>query len=175
MSLMNLVLYPDAPLLDKAEDITEFGPKLEKTAKDMLQTMYAYEGVGLAGPQVGLQKRIFVMHEPDAEPLCLINPEIVDLDGEQLGEEGCLSLPEVYAPVKRAQRLKVRALDPRGRKMEWTAEDLAARIILHENDHLDGVCFVDRLDIITRQDKLSEWQEIRERLVSPSGSRAQSR
>lgn len=168
MALMNLVLYPDAPLKDTAEPFveSELGAETRQLARDMLETMYAHDGVGLAGPQVGLSKRIFVMHEPDGEPMALVNPEIYERDGTMTGDEGCLSLPDLYAPVQRASRIRVRALDPAGKPLDFEATGLLARIVQHENDHLDGVCFVERLDILTQQDKLREWDEIRQRILS---------
>jgi peptide deformylase len=167
MSILNLTLYPDDPLTRVAEPVTEFGPELARLAKDMLETMYAHEGVGLAGPQVGLARRLFVLHEPDMEPLCLVNPEISELEGREEGEEGCLSLPRIYAPVPRATRLRVQAFDPYGKALDFEARDFLARIIQHELDHLNGVVFLDRLDILTRQAKLQEWEEVRAKLMTP--------
>ncbi len=166
MSVLNMVLYPDDPLTQKAESYEEIGPELVKLKDDMVETMHAYEGVGLAGPQVGISKRIFVMQEPEQDALCLINPEILNSEGEQVGEEGCLSIPEIYADVVRADRLVVRALNEHGQTMTIEAEGYAARIILHEYDHLEGIVFLDRLDILSRQAKLSEWNEVRARVLA---------
>jgi peptide deformylase len=171
MSLMQIVWYPDAPLQERAEPVDVFGPKLRRLAENMLETMYENDGVGLAGPQVGVSRRIFVMHDPQAEPRCLVNPEIVAADGSQIGEEGCLSLPDVYAPVDRAMRVQVRAFDPMGELLEFEADGLEARIIQHENDHLDGRMFIDRLDLLSREDKLEEWLQIRERLLPQTAAR----
>jgi peptide deformylase len=167
MSILNLTLYPDDPLKRTAEPFTDLGPDLPTFAQNMVETMYAHDGVGLAGPQVGLAKRIFALHNPDTdEPMCLVNPEILERSGREEGEEGCLSLPTVYAPVPRATRILVRALDPWGAAMEFEAHDFLARIIQHEYDHLDGIIFLDRLDILTRQAKLQEWEEARARLMA---------
>lgn len=166
MSVLNMVLYPDDPLTQKAEAYDAFGPELVKLKEDMVDTMLAYEGVGLAGPQVGVSKRIFVMHEPEEEALCLINPEILSTEGEQIGEEGCLSIPEIYADVVRAECLVVRAFNEHGQTMTIEAEGYAARIILHEIDHLNGIMFLDRLDILTRQAKLAEWNDVRARVLA---------
>jgi peptide deformylase len=166
MSILNMVLYPDDPLTQKAEPYDVIGPELVALKDDMLETMQAYEGVGLAGPQIGIGKRIFVMQEPDREGLCLINPEILSKDGEQIGEEGCLSIPEIYSDVVRAERLTVRALNEHGQSMTIEAEGYAARIILHEYDHLEGIMFLDRLDILTRQAKLAEWNDVRARVLA---------
>lgn len=161
MAVRNIVLYPDAPLLQRARAYDEVTPDLALLAEDMIETMHAYEGVGLAGPQIGLQRRIFVMHEPEREPRCIINPEILDREGEEYGEEGCLSIPRVYAQVPRATRVVVRGFDERGKKVEFEARGFAARIIQHEYDHLEGICFPDRLDILTREEKLREWEQLR--------------
>jgi len=166
MSVLNMVLYPDDPLTQKAEPFDVFGPELVQLKEDMLETMHAYEGVGLAGPQIGISKRIFVMQEPEQEGLCLVNPEIVTSEGEQIGEEGCLSIPEIYSDVVRAERLIVRAFNEHGQAMNIEAEGYAARIILHEYDHLEGIVFLDRLDILTRQAKLAEWNEVRARVLA---------
>lgn len=166
MEILNLTLYPDDPLLRVAQPYTEFDDELPRLARNMLETMYAHDGVGLAGPQVGLAKRIFVYHEPDGDPMCLVNPELSELEGREEGEEGCLSLPKVYAMVPRATRMRVKAFDPFGRPLDFEARDFHARILQHENDHLNGVIFLDRLDILTRQAKLQEWEECRAKLMA---------
>ena len=166
MALLSLVLYPDSPLKDVAEPYTDFGPPALKLFDDMLDTMYAYDGVGLAGPQIGLSKRIFVAHPPDEDPFCLINPEIYEKEGSEAGEEGCLSLPEIFGEVSRATRIRVRGFDPHGEKVDWEVLDYPARIIQHECDHLEGVVFLDRLDILSRQARLSEWEEVRSRIFA---------
>ena len=168
MSILNMVLYPDDPLTQMAEPYakSEFGPDLVRLAQDMLETMETYEGVGLAGPQVGVAKRIFVLREPDGPKMCLVNPELQESDGAEEGEEGCLSLPKIYTEVTRATWLKVRAYDVYGKRHEFEAEDFLARIIQHENDHLDGIIFLDRIDVVSRQAKLQEWDEVRGRMMS---------
>ncbi len=173
MAILNLVLYPDDPLKKVAEPVEVFGPELVLLAESMFDTMYAHEGVGLAGPQIGISKRIIVCHEPEAdkEKICLVNPEIFDAEGEATDEEGCLSFPEVYAPVSRATCVRVRAFDPDGTPLEFDAQDFLARIIQHETDHLQGICFVDRLDILTRQATLHKWQEMRQALVETAPGR----
>ena len=169
MSVMNVVLYPDDPLTQKAAPFDGVGPEIAQLASDMLETMRANEGVGLAGPQVGISKRIFVMQAPDSEPLCLVNPEIVAMEGSAEGEEGCLSMPGVYSDrVPRATRIEVKALDETGAPMHFEARDFTARIIQHEYDHLEGVLFPDRLDIISRGAVLEEWNAVRRELDGQS-------
>lgn len=167
MSVLNVVLYPDDPLTRKAEPFKEIGPEVARLAADMLATMHAHEGVGLAGPQVGLSKRIFVMQAPEVDPLCLVNPEIVAMEGSEEGEEGCLSMPRVYSDrVPRATYIEVKAMDEKGAPLHFEARDFVARIIQHECDHLDGILFPDRLDIISRGVVLEEWESVRAELAA---------
>jgi peptide deformylase len=142
---------------------------LVQLAEDMLETMHAYDGVGLAGPQIGIARRIFVMQPPDGEAICLVNPEIVTMEGRVEGEEGCLSMPRVYSDrVPRATYVEVKALDPTGAPIHFEAHDFAARIIQHEYDHLEGILFPDRLDIISREAVLQEWDDVRAALDATS-------
>jgi peptide deformylase len=171
MGTFDIVLYPDDPLTTKAEPYTdaEFGPQLPQLAEDMLETMRALEGVGLAGPQIGLSKRIFVMREPEGDAMCLINPEILESEGREEGEEGCLSMPRMYSLlVPRASWIKVKARNITGEHIEFEATDFLARIIQHELDHLDGLMFFERLDIISRETVLQEWAEVRKQLTQAS-------
>ncbi|HOE67511.1 MAG TPA: peptide deformylase [Candidatus Hydrogenedentes bacterium] len=168
MASLRVVYFPDDPLTRVAQAFDAVTDDVAALAEDMLETMNAYEGVGLAGPQVGVAKRIIVVQEPKAAPMCLINPEILEMEGVEQGEEGCLSLPQVYAPVPRAAFIHVRALDHRGKRVEFEARDLLARIIQHECDHLDGLIFLDRVDVLTQQAKLREWNETREKLLLAS-------
>ena len=161
MALLDVTLYPDEPLLQEAEPITTFDASLETLAQEMFETMYHHDGVGLAGPQVGLSKQIIVMHDPDLEPMCLVNPSIYETEGEEVGEEGCLSIPSIYAPVNRATRIRVHALDLQGKAHDFEATGLLARIIQHEVDHLHGIVFLDRTDVFSREDKLREWERVR--------------
>lgn len=165
MATMDLVLYPDAPLLEKAAPVITFDAELATLAQNMIETMKVFDGVGLAAPQVGVSKRIFVVGEVDQEPFCVVNPELSDLEGKEMGEEGCLSMPRVYAPVSRATRLRLTACNERGEPIEVQAKGMLARIIQHEYDHLEGVLFPDRLDILSRETLLREWTEVRKELL----------
>ena len=172
MSVLNIVLFPDEPLTRKAEPYAQIGPEVARLAEDMVETMHAMDGVGLAGPQVGVSKRIFVYQEPDGEPRCLVNPEIVVMEGREDGEEGCLSMPRVYSDrVPRATYVRIKGLDETGAPVELEARDFLARIIQHEYDHLDGILFPERLDIISREAVLQEWQAVRAELLSGSAAR----
>lgn len=166
MAVMDVVLYPDAPLKDVAKPFESVGPEVVTLAQDMIETMHAHEGVGLAGPQVGISKRIFVLQEPDKEPMCFINPELSEMEGKEFGEEGCLSMPRVYGQVPRATRVRVKALDEHGKPVEVLATDFFARIIQHENDHLDGIMFPERMNILSRDDMYQQWEGIRESILA---------
>ena len=166
MSVLKVVYFPDDPLNQKAGAVELFNRELHKLADDMFETMHKYKGVGLAAPQIGLTKRMFVLQEPDGPEICLSNPKIVSQEGREEGEEGCLSMPEVYAQVPRATYVAVQAQDLDGNEVEFEANDFLARIIQHENDHLDGILFPERLDIFTRQEKLLEWEVVRQRMLA---------
>ena len=166
MAIRDIVLYPDDPLTQKAAPCETVGPDVAQLAADMFETMETFDGCGLAGPQVGVSKRILVLHEQEQDQrMCLVDPEITEREGSEAGEEGCLSLPHVFAMVDRATRIRVRALDERGKRLDFEATGLLARIIQHEVDHLDGVVFIDRLDILTHEAKLQEWNEVRGQLA----------
>jgi peptide deformylase len=163
MSVLEITEFPEKVLKQLGEPVEEFGGELERLVSDMFETMYAAEGVGLAAPQVGLSLRLFVM---DCEGLKLVaaNPEILSAEGEQEGEEGCLSVGKIHAPLNRAARVRLRAQDVRGRWFEREAEGLAARCFLHETDHCDGFLFLDRLsplrrDMVKRRFlKMKKWR-----------------
>jgi peptide deformylase len=155
--------YPAEVLRRKARTVKKFGPALETLAKRMFDIMYGTGGVGLAAPQVGVSKRITVIdsRQSPEEKMVLVNPSIVKREGEDALEEGCLSVPEAFGTVKRAACVDVVAQDLTGKKIRFTAEGMLARIIQHEVDHLDGHLFVDRLDVVTREQVLAEWKENR--------------
>ena len=171
MAKLKIHYYPDKVLTRRAEPVTDFGPELETLAQDMLETMDEKEGVGLAAPQVGVSKRMLVLCEPEGEPICLVNPVIEDSEGREYGEEGCLSLPQIYARVPRATHIKVSAQDLFGVPFELEANDFLARIIQHECDHLDGIVFPDRLDVFTREEVIEKWEVIRRDLTKSKGAR----
>ena len=156
--LRKIHFYGDPVLEAKCETVpeAEFGSaELKQLIDDMFETMYHAEGVGLAAPQVGERKRVFIVDtsagEDQSKRLVLVNPEIVEQQGEQLGEEGCLSVPGFREKIRRAFRVKAVARDIEGRPFEVDAEELLARAILHENDHLEGVLFLDHLSALKRE------------------------
>ena len=150
LSVFKILKYPDPILTTPAEPVTEFGPRLEQIVEEMFLTMYQERGVGLAAPQVGIGKRIFVVNcEEDQPPegeIALINPEIVSTEGEQYSDEGCLSFPGLFAKKKRPLQVTMRAQNVKGEWFEVTGQKLLARALLHERDHLDGIVFVQDLE-----------------------------
>jgi len=153
MSKLTILEFPDPRLRTKAVPVTVFDAALQQLASDMLETMYAAPGVGLAATQVNVHQRLLVadVSEQHDQPLILINPEILAKEGVGAREEGCLSVPGVFEEVQRAARIKVRSLDLRGRPFELDADDLLAVCIQHEMDHLEGKLFVDYLSEMKRQ------------------------
>ena len=157
MSLLRIAHFPEPVLLTIGKPVTEeeFGSNLERTVEDMFETMYEAGGVGLAAPQVFDSRRLFVMDVPDeagiANRLAFVNPEIIHVEGEQIGEEGCLSFPGLFQTVQRQLRVVVKAQDLRGEPFEVDLKDLAARCVLHETDHCDGIVFLDRMSTLKRQ------------------------
>jgi peptide deformylase len=155
MALLDIVKYGDPVLERPGEPVTEFDAKLKRLVSDMFETMYASRGVGLAAPQTGVSKRLFVMdctggRDPEAR-VALINPVVLNIEGEQTGDEGCLSFPGIFFPVKRSLRAVVRAQDINGEEVEFDGLDLEARCMLHETDHCDGIVFIDRTTPLKRQ------------------------
>lgn len=169
MSKLQLSYLGDAVLRRRAEPVEVIDDSLRKLAADMIETMYTQEGVGLAAPQVGVSKRMFVYDNVTVpygtDPKVLINPEIVEMEGKVRGEEGCLSIPEIKDLVDRAEKVTVAGQDLDGNELEIQADGMAARIFQHEIDHLDGVLFVDRVGEIKRNLLLAKWNKIREELV----------
>jgi peptide deformylase len=154
--IRKIVKYGDPVLETPCDPVEEFKtPELEKLVEDMFETMYDAKGVGLAAPQIGLSKRLTVIDcscgEDEDEKLVLINPRIVAAEGEQVGEEGCLSIPGFREDVKRPLRVKVHAQDTQGDWMEVEGEELLARAICHENDHLNGILFLQHISSLKRE------------------------
>ncbi len=163
---MEIVKYPDPVLRRSAEEITTFDSELQKTASDMLNTMYTLKGVGLAAPQVGLGLSLLVLN-PTGDPsdtdeeLVLVNPEVVSRKHLEWDEEGCLSFPGIYAEVERHRDIVLRYKNLEGEDVEMKSTEFQARVIQHEMDHLQGILFVDRLtpaDKIRLGSKLQEME-----------------
>lgn len=153
MAKLEILHYPDPRLRNKARPVEQVDEKIRQFVDDMLETMYAAPGIGLAATQVNVAKQIIVMDlsENKDQPLCLINPMILQASGEEETEEGCLSVPGVYEMVKRAENIEVRALNRQGEPFEMQASGILAVCIQHEVDHLDGKLFVDYLSQLKKR------------------------
>ena len=147
---MKILIYPDEILRGEAQAVRNIDGKFQRLIDDMIETMYSSRGIGLAANQIGELKQLAVIDvsppEDGPHPIVLINPYITEFEGEEVEQEGCLSIPNYFAPVRRAARLEVVGYDRNGKEIRLEAEGLLARCIQHELDHLRGICFVDRLN-----------------------------
>lgn len=150
MALLPILRYPDPRLHKKAAPVAEVNDSIRKLVADMAETMYEAPGIGLAATQVDVHRRVVVIDvtEDKSALLALINPEILERSGEQVCEEGCLSVPGIYEKVARAEKIRFRALDRDGQPFEMEAEGLLAVCVQHEIDHLDGKVFVEYLSLL---------------------------
>lgn len=155
MAFLDILVYPDKRLRQRAEPVTVFDAELEKLVQDMAETMYAAPGIGLAAIQVNVLKRVVVMDlsEEKNDLKVFINPEITPLEGTQEFEEGCLSVPGVFASVERVERVRINAMDVKGNPIELETDGLLSVCIQHEVDHLNGKVFVDYLSRM-KQDRV---------------------
>lgn len=153
MALLQILHYPDPRLRTIAAPVETVDDSTRQLVRDLLETMYASSGIGLAATQVNVHQRILVLDvsEDRDQPKAFINPEIIHREGMEQMEEGCLSVPGFFEPVTRAERIRVRALDDEGRSFELEADGLLAICIQHEIDHLDGKLFVDYLSSLKQQ------------------------
>src|SRR3989454_10077433 len=151
MAVLKVLKYGDPGLRRRAAPVGEVTPEIRVAIADMTETMYDEVGMGLAAPQVGISLRLIVVADEEGRSVqALLNPAIVEQGGEAVGEEGCLSIPGVFAPVTRAAWVKVEAHALDGKLLTINARGLRARVLQHEIDHLDGVLFIDRVDAVTR-------------------------
>lgn len=144
MALRTIRTLKEEVLRKKSRKVDVINDRIKVLVQDMFDTMYEADGVGLAAPQIGILKRVIVVDVGDG-PVGLINPEIIEKEGSAIEEEGCLSVPGEVGNVERPQKIKVKALSIEGKQIEFEAEDLFARAICHEIDHLDGVLFIDKV------------------------------
>jgi len=155
MAVRKIVKYPEKVLREKATQVTDCDSELQKLIDDMIETMYAAPGVGLAANQVGVSKQVAVIDvsvRDEKSPLIvLVNPEIIHFEGEIEAEEGCLSVPDYTTVLKRALKVCVKGLDRHGNPVEREAEGLLARALQHEIDHLNGILFIDRMGRIKKE------------------------
>lgn len=170
MAKLDVLHFPDERLRTRAVPVESVDATIRQLVDDMFETMYEAPGIGLAATQVNVHKRVIVVDvsEQRDEPLVFINPELLGLDGIEETEEGCLSVPGIYEKVRRAERIRVRALNREGESFEMEADGLLAVCIQHEMDHLEGKLFVDYLSDLKRQrirKKLSKVQRHQERVA----------
>ncbi len=165
MPIYPIRVFPDPVLRRATTPITEFGPELSRLIDDMLEVMYEAPGVGLAGPQIGISKQIFVADIGDG-PFAMINAEIVETSGKWKFEEGCLSVPGRWWEFSRPAFARARGLDPKGKPVEYAGDELMGRLLQHEIDHLNGLIILDRLPKRMRKQALSDLRDVR----PPGGS-----
>ena len=157
MSILDIRVLGDPILRQSTVPVQEITDELRTLVADMFETMHYARGIGLAAPQVGRTERLAVI-EIDGEPLVVINPEILETSGKAKAEEGCLSIPDIYADVERPKDVVVRAMDLEGKTYEVEATELLARCLQHEIDHLDGKLFLDYLSVLKRTAALTKWK-----------------
>ena len=150
MAVLSVRRYGDPLLRQKSKPVTEVTPEIARTIQDMVETMYQQVGIGLAAPQVGIPLRLVVMDDGKRGTRALLNPKIAERRGTVVAEEGCLSLPGIFAQVERSEWVRVEAHDPAWQPVSFEARGMLARVVQHELDHLDGVLFIDRLPPMTR-------------------------
>lgn len=173
MALLEILHFPDPRLRRLAHPVKSVDDELRRTVEDMFETMYTAQGIGLAATQVNILQQVTVIDvsEDRNEPRCLINPKIVNREGEEERQEGCLSVPGVFANVLRAEKITVEAMDLDGRNVSFEAEGLLAKCIQHEIDHLEGKLFVDYLSPLKRQrieKKMLKTQKAEQRESAPT-------
>jgi len=159
MAVLDIRVFPDPVLRQKAKRVGNIDGLLQKLIDDMIETMHGCSGVGLAAPQVGVPLRIAVIRIPGEEVITLINPEVIKRKGERVVEEGCLSLPGYKGEIRRSMVVKVKGLDRHGKEVRIKAEELLAQALEHEIDHLNGVLYIDRLESPDKLQKLPAEQE----------------
>ena len=167
MAILNVLHYPDPRLRKKALPVEKVDSEIKQLVDDMFETMYQAPGIGLAATQANVQKRVIVIDisEDKSNPLCFINPEIISSDGAEEMEEGCLSVPGIYEKVKRAESIKVRAMNRDGDSFEMQADGLLSVCIQHEMDHLEGKLFVDYLSELKRQRIRKKLEKLRQKTL----------
>lgn len=161
MSLLPIHLLGSPVLRQRAAEVEDVDDEVRDLVRDLFDTMHADSGIGLAANQVGVARRVAVVQTEEDDPVILIDPVILERAGKVRGEEGCLSIPDIFADVDRAQRVVVETTTLDGERTRVEANDLLARVIQHEIDHLDGVLFVDHLSPLKRRMLLQKWRRLR--------------
>ena len=163
MAIRNIVLEGDPMLRKKSKNVREVTDHIRETMEDMVETMREHQGVGLAAPQVGVMRRMFVAEPVPDDVFYMINPEMLEQDGEQEGEEGCLSVPDLEGGVIRPQHIKIKAQDLDGEWQEYEFDDFYARVMCHEYDHLDGILYTDKAEEV--YDPAEKYEEMAKELA----------
>jgi peptide deformylase len=156
--ILDIPVLGDPVLRKETAPIEQITDEIRQLVADMFDTMYAAEGIGLAAPQVGRTERVAVV-DVEGQKFTLINPEIIETEGSSRGEEGCLSIPDIFGDVTRPSRVIVRALNELGEQVEIEGTELLARCMQHEIDHLHGKLFIDYLSVLKRRSALSKWEK----------------
>lgn len=159
MAILEIKEYGEPVLREKSLLVKEITPEILNLIKDMAETMYTASGMGLAAPQVGVSKRIIITDGEEEGLIVLINPTIIESEGEVIKEEGCLSVPDIYSQVKRSSKVTIKALNESGDPIEITKEGLIARALQHEIDHLNGILFIDKIGRMERQILLNKLKK----------------
>jgi peptide deformylase len=157
MSLLRIHLLGSPVLRQHSQEVKTVDDQVRRLVEDMLETMDAAKGIGLAANQVGVSRRVAVV-DVDGDRFAMIDPQIIETEGRSVAEEGCLSIPEIYGDVTRPDRIVIEALDASGNRYRKEAVGLKARAIQHEIDHLDGILFLDHLSLVKRQMLLARWR-----------------
>ena len=165
MTLLKVLIYPDKRLLTRAQPIEQIDNNIRDIAKNMIETMYTEDGIGLAAPQVGISLRLMTVDltEEKNQPQVLINPVITERIGEVLSKEGCLSFPDTYIEVTRSEKIKIEATGLNNEPIQIETDGLLSRCLQHEVDHLDGIVFVDRLSPLKRPRVIKKFLKYMER------------
>jgi len=166
MAAYQIRIFGDPVLTQRASEVTDIDGSLAALARDMVETMHAANGLGLAAPQVGVQKRLFVYQLPEQEPVTIINPVISDQRDEWEYDEGCLSIPGLYFPIVRPKEIHLTGYDLDGNEVSIEADEIEARCLQHELDHVDGTLLLDRLD---KQQRKAAMRELRRRDEAGAG------
>ena len=159
MAIRNVVLEGDEILRKKCREIPEVTDRIRTTMEDMLETMRQQYGCGIAGPQVGVMRRMFIAEPEPGRVYYMINPVMLEQEGSQIGDEGCLSVPGLIGTVERPQRIKIKAWDLDGQEQVYEFEDWDARVMCHEYDHLDGILYTDKATTVREPEEEEEGEE----------------
>jgi len=162
VSILKIRKYGDPILRKKCQEVKDVNQEIKRLADDMAETMFEFEGAGLAAPQIGKEKRVITANLGNGKSLSLINPEILKKTGKTIMEEGCLSLPDIFVEIKRPEKVIVEGLDKDGKKVRIKAKALLSRILQHEIDHLNGILMIDRIPFWKRWELREKLREIKQ-------------